>query len=73
MPVILKDGRDLHASALSAPLPTLDVSIPPRVLDMIKLLLRHQQVIAEDTCRTIVLTVAPNGRLAMKVTSDMPA
>jgi hypothetical protein len=71
MPVITKSGRDLHASPLPAPLPTLDASISPQVLAIIDLLIQHQEALASPTVRTVVIQLCGADRVSLKCTHDL--
>ena len=67
----IKYGRDMKPQHQPAPLPRLDDTIPSRVLDMIKLLIRHQEELASDHARTIVIQTAAGGCMSVKVTFDL--
>jgi hypothetical protein len=70
---ITKRGIDLHASPPPAPLPQLDASISPKVLDMIRMLIRHQQALASPHVKTVVIQIHEGGQASIKATFDLHA
>jgi hypothetical protein len=71
--MLTMSGRDLMKSQQPPlPLPVIDSTVPPKVLNMIRLLIRHQDELGADHARTIVLQLSGDGRIGLKITYDLP-
>jgi hypothetical protein len=73
MPVITKSGRDPHASPPPAPLPQLDDTMPDQGCSMIAALAQNQAALTSPTIRTVVLYLAADGKVGLKITHDIPS